>query len=164
MNKEKNDPHKPSLGLLFVYVFTYVILPFLLMLGFLIVWFKPKWISKNNNMIGIITAILVFCYIIIMKLTGLLLQYVSQFEKVITVKTKSNFASNVGSKKNSMQNIIMDTQGKVYSFSDSLIFWSFKTTNNYIKIKEGETYKIKGFGIRFPFFSMYPVIYSVEDQ
>ena len=116
---------------------------------------KPKMLTKYD-ISEIILGFAVFVYIIIMKLAGWLLQYVSQFEKVITVKTKSNFATGAGSKKNSMQNIVMDTQGKVYSFSDSLIFWSFKTTNNYIKIKEGETYKIKGFGIRFPFFSMYP--------
>lgn len=160
--KSKNDPHKPTNGLLLAYLFIYIFLPFLLIFAFLLIWLKPKWISKFDNMIGIFSGFIAFFYIVVMKLAGWLLQYVSQFEKVITVKTKSNFATRAGSKKNSMQNIIMDTQGKVYSFSDSLIFWSFKTTNNYIKIKEGETYKIKGFGIRFPFFSMYPTIYSVE--
>ena len=42
----KNDPHKPSTGLLIVYGFIYVILPFLLMLGFLVVLLKPKMLTQ----------------------------------------------------------------------------------------------------------------------
>lgn len=157
-----NDPHSPSTELLIVYVFIYVLLPFILIISFLLTLFKPKWLPikiniKSQNIILFGT----FAYIVILKISGLLLQYVSRFEKVITVETKSNFAS-AGSKKNSMRNIVMDNKGKVYSFSDSLIFWSFKTTNNYIKIQEGESYKVKGFGIRLPFFSMYPSIYAVD--
>ena len=76
-----------------------------------------------------------------MKLAGWLLQYVSQFEKVITVKTKSNFATGAGSKKNSMQNIVMDTQGKVYSFSDSLIFGHLKLPIITLKLKKEKLIK-----------------------
>jgi hypothetical protein len=79
--------------------------------------------------------------------------YFSTFEKVITVKEKYSMMS--GKYGN---NVITDSDGNVYSISNSMYHNFFTAAELFTKISIGQTYKVNGFGYRIPFLSKCPNI------
>ena len=58
--------------------------------------------------------------------------------------------------------MITTSKGKIYKFDKAQwkLHWSQAELWN--SVEKGEKYRVKGFGIRLPFFGMYPNIHSVK--
>lgn len=50
---------------------------------------------------------------------------------------------------------------EVFKIEDSLIFFSFDSSDKYAKLKEGETYTVKVYGMRIKFMSQYRNIVKI---
>lgn len=80
------------------------------------------------------------------------------FKKTITVD--SNLA--YGSRYKSIGNIISDKEGNIYKLCNVPLLLHFKAAEHQAMLKPGETFHVKGFGVRIPFLDLYPIIYDVE--
>lgn len=59
--------------------------------------------------------------------------------------------------------MITSTKGKIYKFDKAIwkLHWSQAELWN--SVEKGKSYKVKGFGLRWPFFGMYPNIHTVTS-
>lgn len=78
----------------------------------------------------------------------------TKFQKVITIDQKFNRVK--GSHIFSMS----DTENNVYQINHSLWYWHWYPTELWTSLKEGETYCIKGYGLRHGFLGLYPNVIS----
>jgi len=96
-------------------------------------------------------------------LTGLsaAYSYGTQFEKKITIDEKFE---RVRGNKDSVAQIfsVADTDNNIYSVRRSLWYWKWYSTETWNSLKKGETYHVKGYGIRCGPLSLYPNIISAE--
>jgi len=58
--------------------------------------------------------------------------------------------------------MITTSRGKIYKFDRSTWKMHYAQAELWNSVEKGEKYRIKGFGIRWPFFGMYPNIHSVR--
>ena len=101
--------------------------------------------------IGIIIVIVVF---------NIILFYNTEFEKEITIKEK--YIATSYSRYSSTPNyFIVASDNKTYNIVN--LWWKgeFDNSDDYAKLNVGETYHVKGYGMRVPLLSMYYNIYSV---
>ena len=123
--------------------------------------------GKNNNN-GIMKKIsdnkvkyyiIVFAIIIIFSLFRSLIVYqFTKFEKVITVQEKyTRYRS-----KSSNYNVV-DTEGNIYQIGNLWFKFDYNRGDDYAKLREGKTYKVKGYGFRAGFLDSYQKIYEVEE-
>ena len=74
------------------------------------------------------------------------------FEIILNdIKNKSSMVLEIG----------MDSDDNIYNVVD--VWWKgeFNSGDDYAQLNVGKTYRVKGYGIRFPFLSMYYKIYSM---
>jgi hypothetical protein len=90
-------------------------------------------------------------------ITSMVYSYFTSFEKIITVKEKDSMRSGKYG-----QNIISDTDGNVYTISNSLFYDFFTAMELFTKIEPNQSYKVKGFGYRIPVLGIYPNIISAS--
>jgi hypothetical protein len=83
--------------------------------------------------------------------------FITKFEKTVTISDEFLQAN-----AKSLTNMVADTKGTTYALRDVLLLWSFNTSDNIVRIAPGETYLIKGYGVRIPFLSLHPTITSVS--
>lgn len=101
-------------------------------------------------------------YFIILYVLGvsLFLQLVfvlfTRFERVITVKSKEGYGMRKG------QQLIMDTEGHVYSIHNTIWLMHFTSAEVFSSIEVGQRYKVSGYGVRVPVFGAFPNITKVE--
>ena len=121
--------------------------------------------GKNNNFMKKISDnkvkyyIIVFAIIIIFSLFRSLIVYqFTKFEKVITVQEKyTRYRS-----KSSNYNVV-DTEGNIYQVDNLWFKLDYNRANDYAKIEEGKTYKVKGYGYRAGFIDTYKKIYDLKQ-
>lgn len=99
---------------------------------------------------GILFFISLFLPVIIYSTT--------KYTKEITVKEK--FQRFV---KRSTKYLIVDENDTIYNMAN--IWWKFdyNKSDDWVRMKEGMKYKVKGYGFRFPALSWYPNIYEYEQ-
>lgn len=85
-------------------------------------------------------------------------QLFMQFEKEIIVKDK--YIKNSGRSSNK---IIVDEENNTYILEDAILLGDMNSLDDYNKIEKGKRYKISGSGLRNRFFSLFPVVYKVEE-
>ena len=74
--------------------------------------------------------------------------FLTRFERVITVKELYGFGT--GSYKySSVQNIIQDTDGNVYSVRNNFLILLWNAYEIYGNFEVGKSYRVTGYGIRF---------------
>jgi len=84
----------------------------------------------------------------------------TEFEKEITIKEK--YIATSYSRYSSTPNyFIVASDNKTYNIVN--LWWKgeFDNSDDYAKLNVGETYHVKGYGMRVPLLSMYYNIYSV---
>lgn len=87
--------------------------------------------------------------------------WLTPFSRTITIKEKYNFASGAG-RSLSMKNTVMDSEGRVYAISNSFPLLHFTSAEVMMKIENGKTYTVKGYGWRIPILGMYPNIVRIN--
>jgi len=87
--------------------------------------------------------------------------YGTKFERKITIDDKFE---RVSGNKDSVRQIlsVSDTDNNIYKVTKSLWYWQWYSTETWNRLKRGETYNVKGYGIRFGPLSIYPNIISAE--
>jgi len=111
--------------------------------------------NKNDNF-----EILAFKFLIGFIIFSIIMNFIyiinTEFEKDIVIKEKY-----VTTIKSTNKYYVVSTDNKTYNIVN--LWWKgeFDNSDDYGKINVGETYHVKGYGIRVPFFSMYYKIYSM---
>jgi hypothetical protein len=82
----------------------------------------------------------------------------TKFTKTIIVKDEFY---NVSTTKN-MLNLVSDTNNNVYNVSNKLLLLFFQSSEILAQLEIKKKYEIKGFGIRVPYFDLYPNITSIK--
>jgi hypothetical protein len=88
--------------------------------------------------------------------------YGTKFEKEITVDGKFE---RVRGNKDGVRQIfsVSDTDNNVYEVSPSFWYWKWYSTETWNRLKSGETYRVKGYGLRCGPLSLYPNIIFAEQ-
>jgi len=81
----------------------------------------------------------------------------TQFEKTITVSEKY-----IRARKRTSTYHAVDENGENYKIDNVWFKGDFNRADEYGILKEGDSFKVKGYGKRIPLFDMYRIIYSVE--
>jgi hypothetical protein len=84
----------------------------------------------------------------------------TRFERQITVKTNTVFGSGSG-RALSVSNMVSDEQGHVYKVQNVLLLLKFRAAETQAALKPGETFTVRGYGLRIPWLGLYPTIYEV---
>lgn len=98
---------------------------------------------------------LILAFIIIKIILDIILFFNKQFEKKITVSNKYHL-------QRASRYHVVDQNDENYRVTNVWFKGDFNRGDRYGMLKEGESYKIKGYGIRIPVLNMYKNIYSVE--
>ena len=98
---------------------------------------------------------------VIMLLFQLILLLFTRFERTITIDSNLAYGSGSG-KYSNVSNMVGDTEGRVYKIRNVLLLWKFRAAEIQATLKSGNSYKVKGYGLRIPFLGMYPTIYDAE--
>ena len=83
--------------------------------------------------------------------------YATYFTKTITIKEKESLKNGKYG-----QNVVADTDGNIYSISNSIFYGFYTSTELYTKIVENQKYQVTGYGYRIPFLGLFPCIISVK--
>ena len=111
---------------------------------------KKNTNSKYYIYIGIVMIIIVFMF-------DLIVYQFTKFEKVITIEEKYTRYRSRGSNYN-----VVDTEGNIYKIDNLWFKFDYNRGDDYVKIKVGQKYKVKGYGFRAGFIHSYMKIYEVE--
>ena len=104
------------------------------------------------NFVTIILGAFVIYIILIAILT-----FSNHFSRTITVKEKTNYGV-----ARSVSNIIMDTNGNVYTVMNMYLVLNFNAANDFASLEVGKTYHVSGYGISIPFLQMFPNINEIS--
>jgi hypothetical protein len=111
----------------------------------------PRWLPTLDFytvVIYLLIAYLVF---------GLIVTYANHFSTTITIKEKSNYGTG-----RYMNNIVMDTTGKVYTVHPMYLVGDFDGISKYASLEIGKSYHVSGYGISVPFLQMFPNITQIS--
>ncbi len=97
--------------------------------------------------------------VLLSVLVDLVLYFNTYFEIEITVSNK--YVRTTGS---SSRYHVVDQNDENYRINNLWFKGDFNRGDDYGLLKEGGTYKVKGYGIRVPILNMYKNIYSVEKM
>ena len=86
----------------------------------------------------------------------IIVYHFTKFEKIITIREKYTRY-----RKGSNYNIV-DTEGNIYQVDNLWFKLDYNRANDYAKIEEGKTYKVKGYGYRAGFIDAYKKIYELK--
>ena len=95
--------------------------------------------------------------VLLALLTPVILYSTTKFEKEITISEKYIRYRRRGSNYN-----VVAEDGTIYRIGNVWFKGDFNRADDYAKLKEGQTYKVTGYGVRVPFLDMYKTIYKIE--
>lgn len=84
----------------------------------------------------------------------------TSFTRTIEVAQHIDYVSGIG-RMLYASNMIVDTNNNVYEVSNSLLLLKMNAAENIAQLKPGSKYVVKGYGVRVPILSLYPVITQV---
>lgn len=115
--------------------------------------------SYNDDGISLKYYILIIVIIIVIGLLyKVILYHFTKFEKVITVQEKYTRYRRRSSNYN-----VVDTDGNIYQIGNLWFKFDYNRGNDYATLREGKTYKVKGYGYRAGALDAYQTIYEVEE-
>ena len=101
--------------------------------------------------------IIIFIVIVIASFfSNLILFFTKSFEHTITIKDKSILSN----RSNSTYRIV-DTNNNIYNVVNVWFIGDFNRSEDYYFVNIGQTYKVKGYGIRIDALGIYPSIYTI---
>ena len=103
--------------------------------------------------------ILIYIIVVFIFAFGLVLYvYFFPFERTITIKEKSEYASG-----KVIYNTIFDTKGRVYQVANAWPLLHFRSAEVFMKFEKGKTYRVRGYGIRVGFLGLFPNIIGLVE-
>jgi hypothetical protein len=116
---------------------------------------KNNMSSKESQM-----WLRVFFFIVVVYYT-----YVgtTSFTRTIDVAQHIDYVSGIG-RMLYASNMIVDTNNVVYEVSNSILLLKMNAAENIAQLKPGSKYVVKGYGVRVPVLSLYPVITQVVTK
>ena len=114
-----------------------------------------NFFKKQNNYRFYIIIFVVL--LLLSVLVDLALYFTTHFEKEISVSNKY-----VRTTRRSSKYHVVDQNDENYRVTNVWFKGDFNRGDDYGILKEGQSYTIKGYGIRIPVLNMYKNIYSVE--
>ena len=114
------------------------------------------FMKHPQDLFGLVKTELIVTIVVVLALVLFSAAFVwlTTFEKEVTV-------SNTYTKYR--EYYFVDEAGDVYEVNDSLWHWSWGEAENWLSLKEGRSYRVRGYGFRFaPILGMYPQITSVQ--
>lgn len=111
--------------------------------------------SKKNNYFSI-NFIIIYVFIIYI-IINIIYIYSTYFEKEIIIKNLNFFKNS-----KNLMNTLVDDKNNVYKVNNSIYYGFFTSAELYLSLEENNKYKIKGYGLRIPFLSIFPNIISAE--
>jgi hypothetical protein len=113
-----------------------------------------KYINNNPKKFWLIIVLLLLLFSLGIQT---IVYHYTKFEKVITIREKYTRY-----RKGSNYNIV-DTEGNIYQVDNLWFKLDYNRANDYAKIEEGKTYKVKGYGYRAGFIDAYKKIYDLKQ-
>ena len=111
----------------------------------------PMWVFKLNVYRILMGALVIY-------IVGLfVLTFSNYFSTTITIKEKSNYGMG-----RTMNNILMDTTGKVYTVHNMYLVGNFDAVNDFALAEVGKTYRVSGYGVSIPFLQLFPNINQIS--
>ena len=102
----------------------------------------------------------IFIVILILQIIYI---FSTTFEKTIIINQK--YTGTSGNRKRvSTKYMITDTDNNVYIVSNSIFYLKWDSAERWSTMKEGNSYKISGFGKRISFLQMYPTIMNIKTE
>lgn len=95
--------------------------------------------------------------ILFTNIVTFVLYMTTSFEKKIQIKEKY-----ISGYKGGGRYFVVDSEDNVYKLVDTWFLGEFDRGSDYGKITKGETYTVKGYGIRIPVISHFPRIYDIS--
>ena len=120
-------------------------------------------IKSINNRLKKDKSLRYFIYVVIALIIGrliydLIVYHFTKFEKIITIEEKYTRYR----KKASNYNVV-DTEGNIYKIDNLWFKFDYNRGDDYVKIKVGKKYKVKGYGFRAGFLHSYKKIYELKE-
>jgi len=114
-------------------------------------------LSKFSNLPLIYIVIFVLLFVATFFFRPILF-YTTQFTEVITIKDKYQLH-----KRNSTKYLVVNENDTIYNLVN--VWWKgdFDKSDDWVQMKIGNTYKIQGYGFRFPLLSWYKNIHAYEE-
>jgi hypothetical protein len=81
----------------------------------------------------------------------------TRFERTITIDSTNTFGSSSG-RSLRVNNMVTDKEGRTYMIHNVLLLLHFRAAEVQAKLKTGQTYTVRGYGVRVPFLGLYPTI------
>jgi len=117
--------------------------------------------AKTNKIIAVLLEnpfLGYFLVLVIFLIINAAYVFLFPFEKVIVVKDKSEYASG-----KYMYNTISDEKDTVYIITNAWPLLHFTSAEVLHKISVGKSYRVRGYGVRFPILGIYPNIVSAVE-
>ncbi len=121
--------------------------------------FKIETYYKDNEF-----TIIFYIISFILLVVGFLIRKIvyvntTKFTKTITVRKvyTRNRKKNIGD-----EYFVVDTNNTIYQVGNLWYKLDFNRADDWVSLVEGQTYKVHGYGKRYGFADMYPIIYSIE--
>lgn len=83
----------------------------------------------------------------------------TSFTRTITIKDKEPYGFG-----RVVRNQVVDTNGNIYSVKNEVFLLHFRAAEVWMKLEEGKTYNIKGYGVSIPNLGAYPNITKIEES
>ena len=103
--------------------------------------------------------VLIYIIIVILFAFGVVAYvYLFPFERTITVKEKSEYASG-----KVIYNTVYDTEGRIYQVANAWPLLHFSSAELFMKLEKGKQYKVRGYGKRVSFIGLFPNIIGIAE-
>ena len=114
-----------------------------------------NFLKGKNNYFQYLLILLAF--LLLTVIVDVALYFTTHFEKEITISNKY-----IRTTRRSSRYHLVDQKDENYRVNNLWFKGDFNRGDDYGLLKEGNTYKVKGYGIRVPVLNMYKNIYSVK--
>jgi hypothetical protein len=110
---------------------------------------KKNW---KRNLFFLFLFLFFFKYLLIIINFSL-----TKFEKEITIKKKY-----IRPRRKSVSYMIIDENDILYKVNNLWFIGDFNRAEDWAKVNVNGKYNVKGYGFRFPFLDIYPIIYNIQ--
>ncbi len=124
-----------------------------------VVFAEPGSTGYRNSRITMLkyTVVIIAVMAVVGPIISVVYAYGTMFERTVTIKERPY--TGIQDEKR-----VKSTAGDWYMVGDAFYMLKFNSMDTWGNLEEGKTYKVKGFGWRMGFFSMFPNITEIQSE